>query len=194
MNIRDLSIFNENIKPSVLFRSGEISSIDELQILRAQKINNIFDFRCEYEIKLNEYSKILPKDISYFNIPIDTHLAEDLYQGTPMESVYQYFAYNCKEIFAAILKKIINTNGSILLSCRFGMDRTGVIIAILHLICGTPKEKIKEDYLRSGEIVVEKHLDIFLNIVSQSHSIATYFTGYLSSFEIQQLKLKILRP
>jgi protein-tyrosine phosphatase len=194
MNIRDISNFNENIKPKQIFRSGEVNSISDLEELRKYGINNILDFRCEYEIKLNDYSTILPNDIYYINIPIETHHAEILYEGTPMESVYQYFALDCKNLFKTIIQQIINLDGSILMTCRYGMDRTGVIITIIHLICNTPKGKIKEDYLQSGSIIVGKHLDIFLNILDTYDSIIDYFKNELSINEIETLKIKLLKP
>jgi protein tyrosine/serine phosphatase len=194
MTIRDISNFNENIKPNHIFRSGEVKSISDLEELKRFEINNILDFRCEYEIKLNDYSTILPNDIYYFNIPIETHHAEIIYEGTPMESVYQYFALDCKKIFKTIIQQIINLDGNILISCRYGMDRTGVIITLLHLICSTPREKIKEDYLQSGTIMVIKHLDIFLNIVDKYDTINDYFKNELSISEIESLKIKLLKP
>lgn len=193
MNIRDLSIINDNIKPNLIYRSSEISSISDLTLIKDYKIKNIIDFRNNYEKNLNDYSKLLPDNIRYISIPIEIDHAKKLYEGTPMESVYQYFALDCKEMYKMILKQIINIDGSILLSCRYGMDRTGVMIAIIHLICNTPIHKIIEDYLQTGLIIVKTHIEIFLNILNTQNGISEFFKNQLTNNEIELIRSKLLK-
>ena len=192
-NFRDISQFNKLMRKGFIFRSSEYSIENNFQLLNEFNIDTIIDLRTKGEIKKSDYKKLLKNGIHYFNVPINLEFAKTVYSGTPMESAYQYFALNCKSEIAETLKIILHAKQSVLIHCRQGMDRTGMVIALLHLICNTDSENIKKDYMKSGSTIVEKHLDIFLSEIEKYEGVEKYLFNCLSSEEIQLLKDKLLQ-
>ena len=57
--------------------------------------------------------------------------------------------------FAEIIDILLSPDsGSIMIHCQAGKDRTGILVALIHLLAGTEKKKIVEDFLRSNDELI----------------------------------------
>lgn len=186
-NFRDISRFNNTIKKGLIYRSSVHGIPQNITFLEKLNIETVIDIRTAFEIENNNYENYLPKSITYHNLPIDIERAKTMYHGTPMESAYKFFALNCSEEISSILKILISSNGNYLVHCTHGMDRTGFIIALIHLICNTPKTNIIKDYLETGGSTKKIHIDIFLSLISTHNIIRDYIVS--DSFNLEKLNI-----
>ena len=186
-NFRDISKFNNFIKKGLIYRSSVYGISQNITFLEKLNIETIIDVRTPFEVENNDYRDYLPPSITHYNLPIDIEQAKTMHQGTPMESAYKFFAINCKNEISSILKVLSNSNGNCLIHCTHGMDRTGIVIALIHLICNTAKDEIIKDYLETGGLTKQTHIDIFFNSISSYKSIEDYIVS--DSFTLEELKI-----
>lgn len=192
-NFRDISKFNNSIKKGLIYRSSVYGISQNITFLEKLNIETIIDIRTPFEVEDNDYRDYLPASIIYYNIPIDIEQAKTMYQGAPMESAYKFFALNCKNEVSSIFKILSNSNGNCLIHCIHGMDRTGFVIALIHLICNTSKDEIIKDYLETGGLTKQIHIDIFFNSISSYKSIENYIVSdSLTLGELRNLQNKFL--
>lgn len=74
---------------------------------------------------------------------------DEMYEGMPARS---------GPALAAVLRAVAAGDGPVLIHCRAGVDRTGVVVAMLGTWLGVPRERIVADYLASGQLVEERRL------------------------------------
>lgn len=189
-NFRDIAQFNSSVKPNQIFRG---SAEDIMFLVNDISINStIIDLRMPNEICEYDYSHKLRSNIRIVNIPIDLEKAKGFYDGTPMESAYQYFALNCTAEITNILDVVSGINDKLFIHCQQGMDRTGFIVSLLQLICCTPIKQIYQDYLQTGGVVLRKHLEISMQIIDAKGGIENYLTEDMISFKrLCEIKNKI---
>lgn len=192
-NFRDISLFNYSIRKGIVYRSAQNGILENFDYLNNLNIDTIIDLRTIDEVEKYDYRISLSNNFSYFNIPLELEFSKTVYSGTPMESAYKYLALDCKEELLTIFNKILLAKGSLLIHCRQGMDRTGIVIALIHLICSTSYENIIEDYLQSGELALKVHIDIFLNNIKSYENVDNYLNSVkFSSGNLTQIKNKLL--
>jgi len=74
-----------------------------------------------------------------------------------------------------IIEYILNDlNHAVLIHCVAGKDRTGAIIALLHLTVGTPRKIIEDDFLASGGNMSLTKINAFLKIIEQHQGVKNY--------------------
>ncbi len=123
-----------------------------------------------------------------------------------------YFASRDQEfgqLFQRIVQFITDSAhpGPYLVHCRLGTDRTGVVVAVLAGLCGTPWSQIRADYQKSNamgtkefrdykllqyslEQIIGKKLTDDLDLKAE---LSAYFiqSGYLTGEQIEALTLKL---
>ena len=176
-NIRDFSY--GNIKSNKLLRSGELDNITEedFRILYDNyNLRTIIDLRASYErsIDFNKFG------VNYFSIPLideetpKSKLTEDeiilnFLRTMPNDKNNQKYEklLQSKRSWSAIFDVIYNhKEGSILIFCHQGKDRTGVVSALILSLLGIDYETIKEDYLLSNELLKERTDYLYNRVVS----------------------------
>lgn len=195
-NFRDLSETNKSIRSNIIYRSAQLNSSSTYSLLYKYKIKTIIDLRTSSEIKDTiVHKKILfNNQISFYNVPIAYEKAKTIYEGTPMESVYQFFARDSTSEIRNVLNIVLNEQIPLLIHCKHGVDRTGIIVAILLLICNTPKTEILKDYMQSQNGVVQKHLEIFLDIIGDYGNIDDFLISEnFTSNNIFALRSKLMK-
>lgn len=157
-NIRDIGGYQTTnggiVKWKIFFRSEELQDLDinDAKILYEYGIRTVLDLRCGFEAARNpNFIHILDmKGITYENIPlIDSYdnITDNFYF-----TMIDNFKNNIKHIFAYIGKRL--SYGGILYHCVAGKDRTGVITALLLLLCGVPELDVIADYMVSSVYLI----------------------------------------
>jgi protein-tyrosine phosphatase len=158
------------IKPNVLFRSDNLSSLDnnDLEILSSLGIKKIVDFR-----SVREKSKepdILPKNIVYDELPIEADKnirkeINDILNGNNTKDMKSFliqanhdFVLEYTPTFSKFIKNFIKYHEPTLFHCTSGKDRTGFASALILSILNVDRKTIYEEYLFSN-YCIDKNLD-----------------------------------
>jgi len=149
--------FTKFTKWKTFIRCEESQRLDEddVSILYDYGIRTAIDLRCGWEALKND--NFYPA-IVYKNIPmIDTYdnISEHFYFH-----MVDNFKDNIKRIFEYIGERI--SCGGIIYNCVSGKDRTGVISAILLLLCGVSELDVIADYMVS---------EIYLRLFAERHKL-----------------------
>lgn len=192
-NFRDLSNHIKSIKRNFIFRSSVYWIINNIDQLESTGIGTVIDLRCTEEIAIMNYQYQLMDRIKYCSIPLELEKGKLAYSDcTEMESAYRYLATSCRNEIARIFRVIFFAEKPVLIHCIHGMDRTGIVAALLALLCNSPLDEIYDDYLETGPPTLSSHLRIFLDEVKQHNSISDFLaTPPLYHEQISQLRKKI---
>ncbi|KAF7981692.1 hypothetical protein HWV62_32256 [Athelia sp. TMB] len=174
-NVRDLAAPGVPIKPRLVFRGGEISSITEegkptflrsLQNdadgkgqLRDLGVTTVFDLRSDTEIA--KWSASIPTIEGVEVIRTPVFKTED-YSPEMMAKRFQLYSSGKTEAFMELYTQILDNAGptfgtilrhikdrpkdGVLFHCTAGKDRTGVLAAIILKLIDAPEEAIAKDY------------------------------------------------
>jgi len=166
LNVRDLGPYptaNPSLvtKPSLMYRSGEISGISEegKSQLKSLGITHIFDLRSDPEMA--KWQSPIPHidGVEVIHTPVFKN--EDyspemmarrfkLYSANKTEAfmeLYTQIMDNAGPSFRAILHHIRdNPNSGCIFHCTAGKDRTGILAALLLKLAGVDDQTIAEDY------------------------------------------------
>ncbi|MBF6436691.1 tyrosine-protein phosphatase [Nocardia cyriacigeorgica] len=166
-NFRDLgglpTAGGGTIRPGVLLRSAQLSSLDETghAVLRELGVRAVHDLRGQPEIAKHGADR-LPDGIRLMVTPFDSDMGEapphDPATGAAkahMIEVYRMFPAR-PEAHAAILalaESVVRGDGAVLVHCAAGKDRTGWAIATLLRAVGVDEPDVLADYLLSNSAV-----------------------------------------
>ncbi|NEW25176.1 tyrosine-protein phosphatase [Nocardia cyriacigeorgica] len=166
-NFRDLgglpTASGGTIRPGVLLRSAQLSSLDETghAVLRELGVRAVHDLRGQPEIAKHGADR-LPDGIRLMVTPFDSDMGEapphDPATGAAkahMIEVYRMFPAR-PEAHAAILalaESVVRGDGAVLVHCAAGKDRTGWAIATLLRAVGVDEPDVLADYLLSNSAV-----------------------------------------
>ncbi len=175
-NIRELSY--GNIKNNVLLRSAQIDNItdDDLQILiNKYNLRTIIDLRADFERSNNLDMR---QDINYYNIPLideksfkkkpsEDEIILNFLKTMPNHSDNKKYErlLQSKRAWSQIFDVLLNNEGSFLICCHQGKDRTGVVCAIILSLLGIDYNTIVEDYLLSNELLKDRIDDLYSKVV-----------------------------
>jgi len=99
----------------------------------------------------------------------------------------------CKNSIKMAIEAILNENKATAIHCYAGKDRTGILIAMIHLLSGAELDTIYNDYLATEMDTKKEYLDIILDHIIQEGGIEKYLESCkLNQAQIMQLKNKIL--
>jgi protein-tyrosine phosphatase len=179
LNFRDIGGVHAGngpfLKKGMIFRSASLDNISkrDLSIIREFGINTIIDLRGPSELK-NRKKKL--NGIRVIDMPLD-------FQGKTRERLYPYFRQKNSEdkilevsnalyleiaeaaapVLAGIIEIVSSPDsGAILIHCQAGKDRTGILVALIHLLAGTERKIIIEDFLRSNDELIPYFKRMFM--------------------------------
>jgi protein-tyrosine phosphatase len=174
LNFRDIANSGSFVKKGRIYRSANLDSISnsDIAILQQLGIKAIIDLRGPSEQKKRKKEI---KGISVVSLPLDfqAKTRERLYphfrQKNPEEkilevsnSLYLEIAAAAAPVLAEIIEMMLSREaGGVLIHCQAGKDRTGIIIALLHLIAGTERKDIIDDFLRSNDELLPHFKRVF---------------------------------
>ena len=157
--------------PDRIWRSDrqERPDPEDIALLRSKGITTIIDMRTEEDV--------LAKPTRFQSLDGFTFLNYPIKEGDSIpESVEavpgSYMNIACSENMPRILKAIADADAGVMYNCAAGKDRTGVVTAILLMLCGVSDEEITADYMLTKEcnrerfeLLRQRRPDVDMNIV-----------------------------
>jgi hypothetical protein len=169
------------VVPGVLLRSDNLQGLtarDVRRLVEEQGLEVVLDLRTDVEVTLEgpglmtaeprvsiEHHSLYP---SQGNTDLDV---ETIKPGTrpwgpsarrgafpeesPVVRSYLGYIHNRPDSIVAAVRAIARTDGAALIHCAAGKDRTGVVVALALDASGVSREVIAEDYLATGERIVQ---------------------------------------
>ena len=148
------------------FRKGLFLRSESPQWLTPEGVKQVKDYGVKTVIDLRGIEEIRQDgtpfaddpDVIYRNIPLLNGNPNDTKDET-MEYIrthvlgdyYIIIAEEMGDRLAEIMRLLLNSEGYVLFHCQHGKDRTGVVAALLYLICGASREDIISNYKISYE-------------------------------------------
>jgi protein-tyrosine phosphatase len=126
-----------------------------LEQLLEMGVKTVIDLRSEAEI-LEHPNPLATRDgIDYQHIPLFAVLQQfsksEEKTFPPLEMVYIGALELCQDAIREALSVVANANGTVLLHCVAGKDRTGIISMLLAGLAGTSRQAILEDYALTAQ-------------------------------------------
>jgi len=155
----------------------------DIKKLRNEHITAIIDMRTVEETERTPNLLADTEEFEYYHFPITEG------SGVPerLEAVpYSYMDIALAENMPEIIKVMAESRSGVLFHCTAGKDRTGVLSAIILMICGADRETIVSDYVLSREYnrtklenFLSAHPEIDRNIVLANEK---SMNGFISLF------------
>ena len=174
-NTRDLgghpAAGNRVTIPDRIWRSDrqECPDPEDIALLRSKGITTIIDMRTEEDVlaKPNRFQSL--DGFTFLNYPIkEGDSIPESVEAVPGS----YMNIACSENMPRILKAIADADTGVMYNCAAGKDRTGVVTAILLMLCGVRDEEITADYMLTKEcnrerfeLLRQRRPDVDMNIV-----------------------------
>ena len=155
LNLRDLGGYRTVDEKCTQFgkilRSDCPCNLDEKDklLLNSLNIDTVIDLRTKERFIQQPSYFMSVKNTKVYNV--------NFANGNRMPEKEKQIAYNYKlmleekDTINSALRAISNTRGSVLIHCAVGKDRTGILSAIILLICGVSLDKVLDDYAVSGD-------------------------------------------
>ena len=202
-NFRDISKFNAKIRKGIIYRSSALCLYKEdlrlNAILERYNITSIIDLRADRELKECNYKSEQKSNFNIVHAPFDpwaqsVEFKNTYNTGTNAEIAYQFFSLECKSCIKRVIETVLNSKGAVDIHCHAGKDRTGIVIALFHLLSGANEDEIFLDYLASEMDTEKSYLKIFLDIVRDTGGVEKYLQSCkLKEIQIDKLKQKICK-
>lgn len=185
-------------KNNVFWRSDVTAAptAKDIQMLLSNRIMTIIDMRTDEEVQKtpNGFSDIAGFAYHHFPITEGSGVPESL-ESVPRS----YMDIATAENMPKVMRAVAEAEAGVLFHCTAGKDRTGVVSAIILMLCGVEREAVVSDYTVSREYNKEKlnaflqaHLEVDRDIVLANEksmngfidlfnehfgSVENYFTG-----------------
>jgi protein tyrosine/serine phosphatase len=196
--------------PDRIWRSDrqECPDPEDIALLRSKGITTIIDMRTEEDniTKPNRFQSL--DGFTFLNYPIkEGDSIPESVEAVPGS----YMNIACSENMPRILKAIADADAGVMYNCAAGKDRTGVVTAILLMLCGVSDEEITADYMLTKEcnrerfeLLRQRRPDVDMNIVIPRESFIRDFMdlfrarfgsvdGYFAFIELsEETKQKLL--
>jgi protein tyrosine/serine phosphatase len=193
-NFRDISFIPNRLsskiklKEKLLYRSSSLAKYDNNHIktfIKIKDIDYIIDLRDENEIKTYDFNEdlVYSNDFSkkyVRNIPLNPFVKEYL-KNEPYKNLYYAIIKDYTHAIGLIFKLFTNVGlEKLIIHCQAGVDRTGIIIALLYELLGLEREYILIDYIVSRENDIEvDNLTYMLNLIDNKYGgILNYLNNY----------------
>ncbi len=192
LNLRDIALYSrQKIKKNIIYRSSDLSAYVNDPVLsqwfHEKGIKSIIDLRNRKEILKRRYPKELLKLINYKNMKLVSDETDERIQGRNSVEFYKWVLENegdrIRELFEFFIDK---DNYPLVIHCLVGMDRTGIIIALIHMLIRTPWKQIKEDFMASGSNMKKELIEFIYNSINDSGGINLFLESIGLSRENQK--------
>lgn len=133
---------------------------EDIEKLLANRITTVIDMRTEAECGRKPCGLADMAGFEYHHFPITegSGVPESL-EAVPLSYMTIATAENMPKVF----RTIAEASCGVLFHCSAGKDRTGVVSAVILLLCGAEREAIVDNYVISREYN-HKNLEAFLSV------------------------------
>ena len=169
--------------------SPEYLTSEQIQEVKDYGVRTVLDLRAPEEVKESGNPYKNDSDVDFYNIPLfngnpnDTKDASmEFIRTHTLGDYYVIIAEEMGSRLAEIMRILLNCEGLALFHCAHGKDRTGVVAALLYLICGASRDdiilnyKVSYDYLKDFlEPAMQKMPDDLKHCLrSDAHNMVTF--------------------
>ncbi|KAF9380859.1 hypothetical protein CPB97_008096 [Podila verticillata] len=183
------------LRPGLIYRCADISkpTPEGIKVLESLNITDVFDLRSDSETerrgtfendKIKRHHTPVFSDVDYS--PTQIALRFTMYLGGTEGFCEAYMSMipNIRQFFPPILKHIVEKKTPFIVHCTAGKDRTGVVCALLQMICGVDEEQIAWEYELTRRCLPIKEEDVnFLKNAIGGESSDAQVRGVLSTNE-----------
>ncbi|KAG9323001.1 hypothetical protein KVV02_007431 [Mortierella alpina] len=183
------------LRPGIIYRCADISkpTAEGIKVLEALNIRDVFDLRSNSETERRgtfESENIKRHHIPVFSeidySPAQIAVRFTMYLGGTegFSEAYMSMMPNIRQFLPPILDHIVNKRTPFIVHCTAGKDRTGVVCALLQMICGVDEEQIAWEYELTSRCMAIKEEDVnFLKATIGEGSSDEKVRGVLSTNE-----------
>lgn len=169
-----------------IYRSDrqEYPNEEDINMLLSKHITSIIDMRSEQTVVEKKSGFKDREGFYYFNFPIieGSRIPESV-EAVP--GCYMNIA--CSENMLKVFETMADAPEGVMFNCSAGKDRTGVVAAILLMMCGVEEKEIVDDYMLTKEnskerfdLVRKNFPDVDMNIVIPRES---YIKDFMNAFK-----------
>lgn len=149
------------VRGGVLYRSDALSALtaEDLEEVRARDIRLVIDLR--EKIEAETAPDLLPEDVEYRRVAIfeETLFSHDFDAFPTLLGQYQLVIDNHAQKVVEAIATIADARGRpVIVHCTAGKDRTGLVIALIHLVLGVEESLVLEDY-GASQIILGSDFD-----------------------------------
>ncbi|KAG0049770.1 hypothetical protein BGZ83_005418 [Gryganskiella cystojenkinii] len=159
------------LRPGVIYRCADISSPTEegIKVLKALNITDVYDLRSTSEVerrgtfqvdKIKRHHIPVFADEDYSPVKIAARFAMYLGGTEGFADAYMSMMPTIKNFFQPVLDHVVKKRTPFIVHCTAGKDRTGVVCALLQLICGVDEETIAWEYELTRRCMAIKEEDV----------------------------------
>ncbi len=198
-NFRDLAKHNTKIKSNKVFRTSSLTTFQDeefiLPLLNNENITTIIDLRADHEINKRPYKNEFIENFNYVKMPLDPWNQPEWFKKELDDSLsnedkaYYFFLKACKKEIKTIFETILNTNGTVVIHCVAGKDRTGLIAMLISMLTGAAYQELLNDYLATEMDTTERKFRIYYDYIINYGGINEYLKS-CGIFETQIFELK----
>lgn len=160
--VRGSTLSGLQVAPRKLFRSDDLSTIDEMEAERIASlgISLIVDLRSVEEVENLGRGPLENFSIDYLHLPLlvgemanstGMQLPEMEFTNEMLGLWYAKVAQTAAEVMAEGFSRIAEQDSAVVFHCAVGKDRTGVFAAGLQETLGVSRQEIIEDFERTNE-------------------------------------------
>ncbi|KAG0264144.1 hypothetical protein BG011_007412 [Mortierella polycephala] len=159
------------LRPGIIYRCADISkpTPEGIKVLESLNIKDVFDLRSNSETERR--GTFESPNIKRHHIPV---FSEDDYSpaqiavrfamylsGTEgFAAAYMSMLPNIRQFLTPVLEHIVKKGTPFIVHCTAGKDRTGVVCALLQMICGVDEEQIAWEYELTRRCMAIKEEDV----------------------------------
>lgn len=169
-------VFRDPVNRTII-RSSSLYHINSLEIdvLKEHNVNSVIDLRSHGNSELE--NDLYKKGICYYHSPLTTK--NGILYTSQLDS-YNGLLENYDAVYN-IMKNIIECKDKLVIFCKYGKDRTGIISILLELIANSEYNEIILNYISSQYLVNS------LEVYTSTKNSVVNFDSYLKASTIIDL-------
>ena len=162
------------VRPGALVRTDDHHRLTSTTVrgVRASGVTRIVDLRWAWECQ--QYPSPFADDAVYRHVPM---LCDVLPYDPPADSYAPMLDHNRTRIAAAFRTVAEAPPGGVIVHCRSGRDRTGVLVGLLLAVAGVSPDEISADYARSEGCTRLPMLNTLAHADRRYGGVAPYLIG-----------------
>jgi protein tyrosine/serine phosphatase len=204
-NLRDAAKFNNRLQPGQVFRSAAFCLMHPAEDVRSffqqNDIRAVVDLRADRELEEHPYSPEQLGGTKHIHAPFDPwvqpeHFKKEHAHLTDNSMIaYHFFMKCCQDSVAKAFTALAETDGAVLVHCHAGKDRTGIVLTLLHLLCGANEHTARLDYLASEMDTRPELFQVILQVIGEKGGISSYLKSCgVTDFQMNQIRNRLCLP